>query len=150
VEDEGEIVETELLVDAGEQAGIQNRQVDDIAALQRRDDLQVAAELAAREESDLDLAAAPFGDEVGKFLGALLLRMTDIVDEGEAQRAVLDLGLRDTEQHDRTGEKAACNCAEAFHEIPPWLTLLARRTSAGGFQRRYPPPMNHRAGTRTS
>ena len=55
---------------ADQQAGVQHRHLDR-AALQRRDGLQVAAERAAGEQLDLDLAAALLLDQLGELLRAL-------------------------------------------------------------------------------
>ena len=80
----------ELLDVAGEEARVQHRQVDR-AALHRRDGLQVAAELTAREQPDLDLAAALLLDELGELLRTRPCGCSCCVLEREAQRPLLDL-----------------------------------------------------------
>jgi hypothetical protein len=90
LEQEGCVEEGEVLDVAGKQAGDQDGHLDR-AALECGDDLEVAAQGTAREGPDLHLPAALLGHELGQPLGPQPDRVVGRGQEGELDRAALDI-----------------------------------------------------------
>ena len=116
VEEERQIEEAELLDLADEQAGVQDRHIEG-TALDRRDGLQVAAQLAAWEQTDLDLAAALLLDQFRELLGALPLRMLLRVLERKSDGALFDLGVcRSWQEKHAAQQRTADDLTEMLHD----------------------------------
>ena len=102
---EGEVVNAEFLGLRRQDARVQHRHLHR-AALQGRHGLQVAAQRAAGEQLDLDLAAALGRHQVGKLLRALGLGVVLLVLEGELDGAVLGVRARHQRgSHQRRGQQ---------------------------------------------